>query len=61
MNARPAWIVGEVVQTLSLARHEMAKREVNRWFDAEWQKLLAEKGAREREIERKFWNGDYSR
>ena len=42
-------------------KYASAKRDLNRWFEAEWQKLLAEKAHREREIERKFWNGDYSR
>jgi hypothetical protein len=42
----------------SVATHDHAMREVNRWFADEWQKLLAEKRRREREIERKFWAGE---
>lgn len=64
-----AWDIGEAAAASkpplrpfgSLAAHEDAMREVNRWFAAEWQALLAEKRAREREIERKFWNGEYAR
>jgi hypothetical protein len=43
----------------SVAAYEDAQRDIDRWFHAEWLKLLADKAAKEREIERKFWNGEY--
>ena len=43
----------------SMAAYEDEKRQINDWFYAQWLSLLADKAAKEREADRKFWAGEY--